>query len=214
MTALRRCAVVGGGGHGSVVMDAIQSNPACILAGYLDRAPTAQGQQLNATWLGGDEALAGLLGGLDGVVLGVGAVRATGVRAALVARLEGLGARWVEVVHPAACVAGSAQVHAGAVVCARAVLQPGAVAGVHSIINTGAIVEHHVEVGAFVVVSPGAILGGGCVIGAGAFLGLGAVVRDHVRVGAGATVGMGAVVTADVPPGATVMGCPARQRGA
>ena len=45
---------------------------------------------------------------------------------------------------------------------------------------------------------------------AGASIGGGATVLPGVRIGAGATVGAGAVVTKDVPPGATVLGTPAR----
>ena len=44
----------------------------------------------------------------------------------------------------------------------------------------------------------------------GASIGGGATLLPGVRVGAGATVGAGAVVTEDVPPGATVVGNPAR----
>ena len=40
----------------------------------------------------------------------------------------------------------------------------------------------------------------------------GAVLLPGLRIGAGATVGSGAVVTADVEPGATVVGVPARPR--
>jgi UDP-2-acetamido-3-amino-2,3-dideoxy-glucuronate N-acetyltransferase len=43
-----------------------------------------------------------------------------------------------------------------------------------------------------------------------ASIGSGAVVLGGVRIGAGALVGAGAVVTHDVPPGATVVGSPAR----
>jgi UDP-2-acetamido-3-amino-2,3-dideoxy-glucuronate N-acetyltransferase len=44
----------------------------------------------------------------------------------------------------------------------------------------------------------------------GATLGSGAVVGGGVRIGQGALVGAGAVVTRDVPPGATVVGNPAK----
>jgi serine O-acetyltransferase len=41
-------------------------------------------------------------------------------------------------------------------------------------------------------------------------IGTGAKVIGGLRIGAGATVGANAVVVADVPPGATVVGAPAR----
>lgn len=44
----------------------------------------------------------------------------------------------------------------------------------------------------------------------GASIGTGAVIMSGLEVGAGALVGAGAVVTRDVPPGATVVGNPAR----
>ena len=47
----------------------------------------------------------------------------------------------------------------------------------------------------------------------GASIGGGATLLPGVRIGAGATVGAGAVVTKDVPPGATVVGNPAKVIG-
>lgn len=44
----------------------------------------------------------------------------------------------------------------------------------------------------------------------GATLGGGATILPGIRIGVGATIGAGAVVTRDVPPGATVVGNPAR----
>jgi acetyltransferase-like isoleucine patch superfamily enzyme len=48
------------------------------------------------------------------------------------------------------------------------------------------------------------------VVEPGASIGSGAVILGGVRIGAGALVGAGSVVTKDVPPGATVVGSPAR----
>jgi acetyltransferase-like isoleucine patch superfamily enzyme len=50
------------------------------------------------------------------------------------------------------------------------------------------------------------------VVERGSTVGSGAVIMGGVRVGAGAMVGAGAVVADDVPPGATVIGVPARER--
>jgi acetyltransferase-like isoleucine patch superfamily enzyme len=47
----------------------------------------------------------------------------------------------------------------------------------------------------------------------GAKVGVGAIVLPGVEVGRDAVIGAGAVVTRDVPPGATVVGVPARVRG-
>jgi UDP-2-acetamido-3-amino-2,3-dideoxy-glucuronate N-acetyltransferase len=46
----------------------------------------------------------------------------------------------------------------------------------------------------------------------GASIGSGAVVLGGLRIGRGALVGAGAVVSRDVPPGAVVVGVPARER--
>lgn len=50
-------------------------------------------------------------------------------------------------------------------------------------------------------------------IGADVWIGGGAILCPGVRVGDGAIIGAGSVVTRDVPPGATVVGNPARIRG-
>jgi UDP-2-acetamido-3-amino-2,3-dideoxy-glucuronate N-acetyltransferase len=47
-------------------------------------------------------------------------------------------------------------------------------------------------------------------VGRGAAIGSGATILGGIEIGAGATVGAGALVSRDVPPGATVVGNPAR----
>lgn len=64
------------------------------------------------------------------------------------------------------------------------------------------VIEHQVTIGAEKGISP--------VVGNDVFIGAGAKILGGVRIGDGAKIGANAVVLADVPPGATMVGIPAR----
>jgi acetyltransferase EpsM len=212
----RPLAIIGGGEHAVVVLEAIASQPdAWRVIGFTDRTRSARlaGRELPLTHLGDDAALAARLADdpskAPALVLGVGGGTRPGERAAIVERI-GSDADWATIVHAAATVSPSATLGAGTVVGAGAVVQAGAVTGRHVIVNSGAIVEHDVVLGDFSHVAPGAVIGGGTRIGDGVFIGLGARVRDHVRIGDRVTIGMGAVVVADVASDRILVGVPAR----
>lgn len=191
----QRIAVFGAGGHGKVVVDAIQRNAALDLVCVVDDKPTAGATVLGRPVAGGREALLARRGEIDGVIVAIGDNRA---------RLE--VARWIvsqgmllqSVVHPAAVVAPSATVGAGALVMPGAVVNAEARIGANAIINSGAVVEHDCEVEETVHVAPGAVLCGGARIGAGALIGAGAVVLPGVRVGAWLLLKAGTVAARDM----------------
>ena len=215
---VRRLAIVGGGEHAAVVLDAARSRPDLwAVVGFSDRSREARlaGHDPSVADLGTDEDLADRVaregGATTSLVLGVGGGTSPGDRATIVARL-GNDALWAIVVHAAGIVSPSATLGEGAVVMAGAIVQAGATIGRHAIVNSGAVIEHDVVVGDFAHVGPAAAIGGGTRVGQGAFVGLGARVRDHVVIGDGATIGMGAVVVSDVPAATSVVGVPARRR--
>lgn len=81
--------------------------------------------------------------------------------------------------------------------------------------NIYSYVAHDCVIGDFVTFAPGVKCNGNIEIEDHAYLGTGAVIRQGrpgrpLRIGKGAIVGIGAVVTANVPPGVTVIGNPAR----
>lgn len=85
----------------------------------------------------------------------------------------------------------------------------------HGQVVADGIVEIHegVTIGPFVTIGLRAGNVQGATIERGVSIGTGAKVIGPVRVGAGATIGANAVVVDDVPPGATVVGAPARPAG-
>ncbi|HEX2755123.1 MAG TPA: NeuD/PglB/VioB family sugar acetyltransferase [Candidatus Limnocylindrales bacterium] len=216
MTA-RSLAIVGGGEHAVVVLEAARSRPGTWnVVGFSDRSRSSRlaTREPGIEDFGDDGVFADRLAGdpdhAPALVLGIGAGTRPGDRAATVSRFEP-DAEWATIVHVTASVSPSARLGPGTVVGAAAVVQAGVVAGRHVIVNSGAIVEHDVVLGDFSHVAPGAAIGGGTRIGQGAFVGLGARVRDHVVIGDRATIGMGAVVVGDVGPDRTIVGAPARE---
>jgi serine O-acetyltransferase len=99
-------------------------------------------------------------------------------------------------------------------------IHPGARIGRRVVIDhgMGIVIGETAEVGDDVMMYHGVTLGGTGftrekrhpTIGKGVLLGAHAVVLGPIEVGDGARVGAGAVVTKSVPPGATVVGNPAR----
>lgn len=206
-------AIIGGGEHARVVVDAARSSDWHV-SGFIDRLPCEDTQRLcNLPHLGDDLIHASATSDHFRLVVGVGNVKPSPVRAQIVeryqqSRKEALA--WATIVHARAWVSPSATLAPGAVVLAGAIVNAGATLGAHVIVNTGAIIEHDVVLDEFVHASPGAVLGGGVSVGPGSYLGLGCRVRDHVRIGRGVTIGMGAVVVSDVPDGVTVKGVPGK----
>lgn len=199
--------VLGAGGHGKAILDLILTHRGWQAAGVIDAAPKVA-SLLGLPMLGDESQLARLAGA--GIAHAHPAIGANAQRVAAAARLRDAGFALPVLIHPAAITGHGCDIGDGTAILARVVIGPEARIGRLALINTGAIVEHDCILGEAVHVAPGAILTGGVRVGAGAMIGAGAVVRPGVTIGAGAIIGAGAAVLADVPPGATVAGVPAR----
>lgn len=208
MAEAPRLLILGAGGHGQVVAEALltaQNAPGDLL-GFLDDDPALTGQtRLGLPILGTLAALPVIPH--EAVIIGIGDNR---TRRRLYATLSAQGKTFITGCHRRAYVALGARLGPGTVVCAGAVVGTGATVGANAILNTGCTVDHHSAIGDHVHIAPGAHLGGEVTVGAGTLVGIGAVVLPGRRIGTNCVVAAGAVVTRDVADGAVVMGVPAR----
>ena len=195
--------VIGAGGHGQVVVSALQARGDHI-AMILDDAKELWGQNhLGIPIKGPIEEYSHLR--TPGIV-------AIGDNAARKAVSERLNFAWATVVHPFSWVDPSAKLKPGTFVNAGAVIQPHSTVGFHVIVNACASVGHDCQIGDFAHLAPAVHVGGHSRLGEGAFMAIGSVTRNFVTVGEWTTVGVGAAVVKDLPANVVAMGVPARTK--
>jgi sugar O-acyltransferase (sialic acid O-acetyltransferase NeuD family) len=205
-----RLVILGAGGHGRAVAD-LAETCGFTVSGFTDPGsepsrpiPGVSGQDSDLPTFVRERVV-------DGGIVGVGAADLV-LRAELFRRLDDCGIVIPSLVHPRATLSPSVKLGRGVVVFAGAVLGAGVEIGDNVVVYSVAVAEHACRLAEHSYLSPGVVLSGAVRIEAGAFVGAGAVVLPGLVVGEGAVVAAGAVVTTDVPPGATVIGAPARRK--
>jgi UDP-perosamine 4-acetyltransferase len=204
--------LLGGGGHGRVVLDALLSTGASVV-GILDPALHSETLRFGISVLGDDDYLLRLKQADVLLVNGVGANPNTRPRADLYSSLCARGFLFEPVCHAAATIGHDCRRDNGSQVMAGAVLQPGVILGENAVVNTSGSIDHDCSIGAHCFVGPGAVLCGNVTVEMNVFIGAGAVVSPGVRIGEDAIVGAGAVVMDDVAESSILVGNPARRIG-
>lgn len=203
---INEISIFGAGGHGKVVLDALQAAAFPLAAALLfdDDARLAGSALLGiavrhsnelSTWEGRQIHLA---------------VGSNAVRVKLAMRFAATGLEMISIIHPGANLAVSSAMGAGCFIAAQAVLGPSTVLGDGVIVNHGAIVDHDCTIGAFAHLAPNVTLGGNVIIGKGVLVGAGATILPGVTIADRAVIGAGAVVLKDVAEGDVCAGVPAQ----
>lgn len=166
--------IVGAGGFGRSVADALGSGSGRTVAGFLDDRGPELGLVLGHSVLG---RAADLDTWRQRYRLLVVAIGDNTRRRDICLRAQGIGFELVTVVHPHASVSAHARLGAGAMVMAGAVVGTEAQVGRGAIVNAGAVVDHHANVGEFAHLGVGACMAGHATLGDGAWLQEGGVLR-------------------------------------
>lgn len=137
------------------------------------------------------------------------------VRRKLAAKIGAAGLRAGQAVAATAIIGPGVELGEGAILCHQTTITASVKIGVHFHANIYAYVAHDCLIGDYVTLAPRVCINGNTIVEDDAYIGTGAVLKQGtpdkpLRIGKGAIIGMGAVVTKDVPPGAVVVGNPAR----
>ena len=174
MSAAPSVLIIGAGGFGRSVADAIMLGSRYTVAGFVDDRGPALGLVLGHAVLGRLADLHSLRKQYALVLVAIG----DNVRRREVCQLaRASGFELATLVHPRAFVSTHASLGSGTMIMAGAVIGTEARIGQGVIVNAAAVVDHHAQVGDFAHLGVGACMGGAAVLGAGAWLAEGAVIR-------------------------------------
>ncbi len=199
--------VFGAGGHGKVVIDAIEQEGQHRIAYVLDDN-VPQDYFFKYPVPGGMETVKDVFD--KGIKKAIVSVGDGSVRSKYGAMLEEIGFNLITVKHPTAVVSSNVNIGGGTVVFADAIVNSGTHIGKNCIINTGALIEHDNVIGENVHISPKAVLGGDVRVGDNSHIGIGATIINSITIGKNTIIGAGAVVTKDIPDDVVAYGIPAR----
>lgn len=189
--------IVGAGGHGRVVADALLRSGREIL-GFTDASVELGDELLGVPVLGTDEILEDHDRRTVELALGIGSTGVTDTRRELYSRLA-RDFDFCSVRHPSVTVAPDVTLGRGVQLMAGVVVQTGACIGDNVLVNSSASVDHDCSIAAHVHIAPGVTLSGSVTVGEGTHIGTGAIVTQGISIGARCLIAAGAVVYTDVP---------------
>ena len=178
-----RLLVVGAGGHGRSVAEAVLMLGDFDLVGFLDDGAFASGGDVwGLPVLGPANAFADYAALVSHAVVAIGN---NALRQKMCAQLQAAGFALARVVHPRAIVSPRAQLAEGVAVMAGAIVGTEAVLGQGVIVNCGAVVDHHAQVHDFGHLGVNACMAGGSVLGSLAWMQAGSAIGYGVQLAAG-----------------------------
>jgi sugar O-acyltransferase (sialic acid O-acetyltransferase NeuD family) len=195
----------GAGGHGKVVLDAIQKLN--INAAIADDDSNKKGCALLGVKIQLMENIQRNI--IDRIHIAIGD---NVTRKVIADRLLVDGWQLETIIHPLAVKSEHSVIESGVFLAASVIVGPESHIGRCTIINHSAVIDHDCIIGDFCHIAPNSTLGGSVILGNGVLIGSGAVILPGVHVGDGAKVGAGAVVTHDVGRSKVVVGVPAVEK--
>lgn len=203
----KRLAILGCGGHGTVVADI-----ATVVGGweeivFFDDRFEHKKQVFEFA----------VLGALNGVFAKETedhdffvALGDASLRLQWISKLRNSGRHLVTLIHPSTSLSKRSSIGEATLLKPYSVVDAGVSIGQGCIINSGSTISHGCIVGDGVHVCPGVNIAGDVSVGNQTWVGIGASTKQGVKIGEKVIIGAGAVIIDDIPDDVTVVGNPAR----
>lgn len=197
--------LVGYSGHGSVLVDAVQSRNLKI-EGYFQDTVNHE-NPFSLKYMGKESDCIDDFFPKSKFIIGIGNNL---IRSKVFKFIKNKKGNIKTVLHSNASISNLVEIKEGCFVNTNAIVNTGAIIEQNTIINSGAIVEHDCKIGAHTHIAPGVTLCGNVVVGDYTFIGAGATVIEGVNIGSNVTVGAGSVVLKDIPDNVISVGVPSK----
>ena len=199
----RSLAIIGSGGHASVVFEAAKSMDLYESSIIIDRTLVGMGLIVNDLYSNRDKYKDS-----HDFFVAIGDNKA---RETFINQLAKEGFVFAKIIHSTSIIAENVNIGLCTCVLAGAVINPNVTVGTGSIINTGSRIDHDDKIGDFTHICPGVILAGNVTIGNNCFLGVGSIVSNKVSISNNIILGAGCVVIKSLFDEGTYVGVPARK---
>ncbi len=202
--------VVGGSGHGKVVIDILEQTGKFQVLGILDAKIKSGQQVLGYPVIENECELVAMIRTqqVEGLLVAVGD---NWSRSKISNSLKTLSSaiKFPSAVHPSAQLARNVRLGPGTVVMAGCIVNSDTSIGDFCILNTHCSVDHGCKLGNYVSFAPHSCAGGNVEVDDYTAVCLGANIIHGVKIGAHTVVGAGATVLKDVPSQVVAYGTPA-----
>jgi sugar O-acyltransferase (sialic acid O-acetyltransferase NeuD family) len=192
VVAKPRLLIVGAGGHGRSVTEAVLMSGDFELVGFLDDGAFASvGDVWGLPVFGPAKRFAEYAAVASHALVAIGN---NSLRKKLSGQLQAAGFALASVIHPRAIVSPRARLGEGVAVMAGAIVGTEALLGLGVIVNCGAVVDHHAQVHDFGHLGVNACMAGGSVLGALAWMQAGSTIGYGVQLAAGTVLKPGEAI--------------------
>jgi len=208
---MKNIIIFGASGHGSVVLDIVESEGRFQPVGFID-SYKRKGTRKNGYEILGNEFDLPFLIEKWNIFGGIVALGDNWLRAQLVQRIEKIspGFRYVSAVHPTAHIGRDVHIGAGTAIMPRTVINTNARVGKHCILNTGSVLEHDGRMENYASLAPRACTGGNVSLGYCTAVSMGTNIIENISIGAHSVVGAASLVLQSIPGNVLAYGNPAK----